>query len=167
MPKYTDTSDSMFKINIQLVLFQRNLLILVSGVCHCVSVCVCFCACHASILTPVNETWSKVLSPCFRTLAREWANDFHAPMRGSRWYRYIKYQFEFVTPSKLGSFNSYRHAVNFCPYVCGHWQSDELIIFIVRWESPCDIDMMHISNLIMSNNWPRIRAAQIAASRSV
>jgi hypothetical protein len=33
-------------------------------------------------------------------------NNFHVPMRGSMWYRYIKYQFEFVTPSNLGSFNT-------------------------------------------------------------
>jgi hypothetical protein len=48
------------------------------------SLCVCFCACHAS--NSACNTWSKVLTPCFRTLARECANQFHAPMRGSWWY---------------------------------------------------------------------------------
>jgi hypothetical protein len=100
----------------------------------CVSVCVFLCWSRPKLGScQTLETWSKILSPCFGTLAREWANHCHAPMRGSWWYRYMT-QLQFVTPSKLGSINSYMPAVNFYPYVCWRWQSDELIIFIVRWE---------------------------------
>jgi hypothetical protein len=45
-----DNEDLLKLLKIYLLRFVRTLLILVSGVCHCV----CFCACHASNSAPVN-----------------------------------------------------------------------------------------------------------------